>query len=155
MSNDLSNALAKLGLTLPKVTTPNGSYVPTVLTGNLLFVAGQTSQSEGLRYAGTLGADMSLEQGQEAARLCALNILAHVDAVVGGALDRVVRCVRLGGFVQAAPGFVDHPKVLNGASDLIVSLLGERGRHARTAVGVASLPRGLAVEIDAIFEVAL
>ncbi len=155
MSNSYLDALAKLGLSLPTVSTPGGVYVPTVLTGNLLFVAGQISQIDGHRVVGTLGADLSIEQGQEAARLCALNIVAHVHAACGGDLDRVRRCVRVGGFVRAVPEFHDHAQVMNGASELLVAVFGERGRHARTAVGSVSLPRGLAVEADAVFELAL
>jgi len=152
MSDLLVDALAKLGLTLPEVSVPAGAYSSTVITGNLLFIAGQTSRTNGVTYAGRLGAELSLEQGQEAARLCALNVIAHVAAAVAGDLDRVRRCVRVGGFVNAVPEFRDHALVMNGASDLMTAVFGERGRHVRTSVGVGSLPRGTAVEVEAIFE---
>lgn len=152
MSDLLVDTLAKLGLTLPEVSVPAGAYSSTVITGNLLFIAGQTSRTNEVTYAGRLGAELSLEQGQEAARLCALNIIAHVAAAVAGDLDRVRRCVRVGGFVNAVPEFRDHAQVMNGASDLMTAVFGERGRHVRTSVGVGSLPRGTAVEVEAIFE---
>lgn len=154
MSDIYFDTLAKLGLSLPKVSTPAGAYTSTVITGNLLFVSGQISQIEGTSYVGKLGADFSVEQGQEAARLCALNIIAHVAAALGGDLDRVRRCVRIGGFVHSVPEFRDQSQVLNGASELMVALFGERGRHVRAAVGAGSLPRGVAVEVEAIFEIA-
>jgi enamine deaminase RidA (YjgF/YER057c/UK114 family) len=154
MSDRYTDALAELGLSLPQVSTPAGAYVPTVVTGNLLFIAGQISQRDGVIHAGKLGAELSLEDGQAAARLCALNLVAHAAAVVGGDLDRVRRCVRLGGFVNAVPEFRDHALVLNGASELIVALFGERGRHVRAAIGAGSLPRGAAVEVEAVFEIA-
>ena len=154
MSDHYSDALAALGLSLPTVSTPAGAYTSTVVTGNLLFVSGQISHVDGVSYAGKLGADLSLEQGQAAARLCALNLVAHAAAAVGGDLDRVRRCVRLGGFVNAVPEFRDHSQVLNGASELMVTLFGERGRHVRAAIGAGSLPRGAAVEVEAVFEIA-
>jgi len=154
MSDVYSDALARLGLALPQVSSPAGAYTPTVVTGNLLFIAGQISRIPGNACDGRLGADLTVEQGQDAARLCALNLVAHVAAAVGGDLDRVRRCVRVGGFVNAVPEFRDHALVMNGASELLLALFGERGRHVRTAVGVASLPRGAAVEADAIFEIA-
>lgn len=152
MSDLLVDTLAKLGLTLPQVSVPAGAYSSTMITGNLLFIAGQTSRTSEVTYAGRLGAELSLEQGQEAARLCALNIIAHVAAAVAGDLDRVRRCVRIGGFVNAVPEFRDHAQVMNGASELMTAVFGERGRHVRTSVGVGSLPRGTAVEVEAIFE---
>ena len=154
MSDRYSDALAELGLSLPKVSTPAGAYTATVVTGNLLFIAGQISQIDGVSVAGKLGADLSLEQGQAAARLCAHQLVAHVAAAVDGDLDRVRRCVRLAGFVNAVPEFRDHAQVLNGASELILALFGERGRHVRAAIGAGSLPRGAAVEIEAVFEIA-
>jgi len=154
MSDRYSDALAELGLSLPEVSSPAGAYVPTVVTGNLLFIAGQISQVDGVVHAGKLGAELSIEEGQVAARLCALNVVAHVAAAVGGDLDRVRRCVRLGGFVNAVPDFRDHAQVLNGASELLVALFGERGRHVRAAIGAGSLPRGAAVELEAVFEIA-
>lgn len=154
MSDLPVDPLAKLGLRLPAVSSPAGAYTPTVLTGNLLFVAGQVSRTDEVSYLGQLGAELSVEQGQEAARLCALNILAHVAAAVGGDLGRVQRCVRLGGFVNAIPAFRDHAQVMNGASELMLTVFGERGRHVRTSVGAGSLPRGAAVEVEAVFEIA-
>jgi len=154
MSDLLVDALAKLGLTLPAVSVPAGAYTPTVITGNLLFIAGQISRTEETSFTGRLGAELSLEQGQEAARLCALNVLAHVAAAVSGDLARVRRCVRIGGFINAVPEFRDHAQVMNGASELMTAVFGERGRHVRTSVGAASLPRGAAVEVEAVFEVA-
>jgi len=154
MSNRYFEVLAELGLSLPAVSTPAGAYTSTVRTGNLLFVSGQISQIEGTSIRGKLGADVSLEQGQQAARLAALNVVAHVAAAVNNDLDRVRRCVRIGGFVNAVPEFQDHSQVMNGASELMVALFGERGRHVRAATGAGSLPRGAAVEVEAVFEIA-
>ena len=147
-------ALAELGLELPKVAAPVANFVPYVVTGNLVYVSGQVPIRDGRAcFVGKLGREISVEEGKEAARTCALAVLAAIRDACGGDLDRVVRCVRLGGFVNAVPEFVDHPAVMNGASDLVVAVLGDRGRHARAAVGVGSLPLGVAVEVDAIFEV--
>ena len=120
----------------------------------LLLVAGQVPIVNGeTRYVGRVGESLTLEEGAAAARLCGINILAQVSAALDGDLDRVVGCLRLGGFVNASSSFTDHPKVINGASDLMIQVFGDKGRHARAAVGVASLPRGVAVEVDAIFRV--
>lgn len=147
-------ALAELGLELPEIPAPVANFVPHAVTGNLVYVSGQVPLRDGaVCFVGKLGAEISVEEGKEAARLCALYVLAALHDACGGALDRVVRCVRLGGFVNATPEFTDHPAVMNGASDLMVAVLGERGRHARAAVGVGSLPLGVAVEVDAIFEI--
>ncbi len=128
--------------------------MPFVRTGGLLVMAGQVCQWNGeRRFIGKLGREFSVEQGQEAARLCALNLLAQAKAALGGDLDRIVRCVRLGGFVNSTADFVEQPRVVNGASDLMVDVLGDAGRHARTAIGTNVLPFDLAVEVDAIFEV--
>jgi enamine deaminase RidA (YjgF/YER057c/UK114 family) len=155
MSGKIESRLKELGLTLPAATTPAANYVPTVRTGNLVFVAGQVTLNNGkLEYVGKLGREFGIEDGQKAARLCALNIIAHLKNACGGDLDRVRRCVRVGGFVNAVPEFGDHPKVINGASDLFVEVFGEAGKHARAAVGVGSLPFGVAVEVEAVFEVA-
>jgi enamine deaminase RidA (YjgF/YER057c/UK114 family) len=154
MPDRYSTALAERGLSLPSISPPAGAYTSTVITGNLLFISGQISQADGVVYTGKLGADLSVEQGQAAARLCALNLIAHVAAAVDGNLDRVRRCVRLGGFVNAVPEFRDHSQVLNGASELMVALFGDRGRHVRAATGAGSLPRGAAVEVEAVFEIA-
>lgn len=145
--------LAELGITLPTPSKPAANYIPAVKTGNLLFVSGQIPMGpNGLEYVGQLGADTDIDTGRAAARLCAINLLAQVKAHAGD-LDGV-RCVKLTGFVNSASGFGDQPKVVNGASDLIVEVLGERGRHSRSAVGVAGLPFGVAVEVEGIFEIA-
>lgn len=146
--------LAALNLTLPEVAPPAANYVPFVVSGNHVFVAGQIPFLNGQRgHIGRLGAGLSVEQGQEAARACALNILAQVKASVGGDWGKVVRCVKLGVFVNGTPEFDQQPAVANGASDLMVAVLGDAGKHARAAVGVANLPFGVAVEVDAVFEI--
>lgn len=146
-------ALARLGLSIPEPTIPVANYVPYVIAGKMVYVSGQIPQRDGqVVFVGKVGRDFTVEQGQEAARDCALNIIALVRHAAGGDLDRVARCVKLGGFVNSTPDFSDHPRVMNGASDLMVAAFGERGRHARAAVGVSSLPRGVAVEVDAVFE---
>ncbi len=146
--------LASLGYTLPQAPAPAANYISYTISGNTLYIAGQIPVKDGVRQTGRLGDTYTLEQGQEAARLCALAILGQVNAAVNGEWHRVVRCLKLGGFVNGTPDFDQHPAVINGASDLIVAALGERGRHARFAVGAPSLPFGVAVEIDAIFEIA-
>ena len=154
MPGAIEARLEKLGISLPPAPAAVASYVPYVRTGDLVFVAGQIPISGGdIVYRGAVGAEVSVEDGAAAARLCALNIIAQVRAACDGELDRVVRCVRLGGYVNAGSDFVDHPKVVNGASELIVEVFGEAGRHARIAVGASNLPLGVAVEIDAVFEV--
>ncbi|GAB3630502.1 L-PSP family endoribonuclease [Pandoraea terrae] len=154
MSDTLAARLQGLGLQLPDCSTPAANYVPWVRTGNLLFISGQVPKRDGEdAYIGKLGDEFGIEDGQAAARLCALNILAHLNDAVEGDASRVRRCVRLGGFVNSTPAFDQHPKVINGASDLMVDVLGVAGKHARAAVGVAALPRNVAVEVDAIFEI--
>lgn len=154
MSSRIQQRLAELGVTLPAPPAPAANYVPAVRTGDQLFIAGQVPVQDGqARFIGKLGATLGIEEGQQAARLCAINVLAQVAKALDGDLDRVVRCVRVGGFVNAVPDFVDHPKVINGASDFLVAVFGEAGKHARTAVGAGSLPRGVAVEVEAVFEV--
>lgn len=146
--------LAALGITLPTPATPAANYVPFVRSGNLLFVSGQLPNGPaGLAHVGKLGIDVDLETGQAAARLCAINLLAQVKAAIGD-LDSLVRVVKLTGFVNSTLDFGDHPKVINGASDLMVEVLGDRGRHSRSAVGAAALPFGAAVEVEGIFEIA-
>ena len=153
MASDIEKRLSELGITLPPPGAPAGNYVPFVVAGDLAFMAGQVAREAGkMKYTGKVGRDLSIEDGHAAARLCAVNLLAQLKAACGGDLDRVERCVRLGGFVNSPPDFFDHPKVINGASDLIVAVLGERGQHARTAVGVAELPLDSAVEVEAIFQ---
>ncbi|SOE94629.1 Enamine deaminase RidA, house cleaning of reactive enamine intermediates, YjgF/YER057c/UK114 family [Burkholderia sp. D7] len=146
--------LEALGLVLPKVPAPRGAFKPFSRTGSLIFLAGQICEWEGeVRYAGPVGTEQDLEAGQRAAQICGLNLLAALHLALDGDLDRVVSCHRMGGFVYCTPGYPDVPKVINGASDLMFAVFGERGRHARTAVGVATLPAGASVEVDAIFEV--
>ncbi|GID31437.1 RidA family protein [Paractinoplanes brasiliensis] len=145
--------LAELGLTLPKVVPPLASYVPAVQTGNYVYVSGQLPLVDGkLPYAGKVGAEVTAEQGAELARLCALNGLAAIEALVG--LGRVVKIVKLTGFVASAPGFTAQPAVINGASNLFGDVFGEQGRHARSAVGVSELPLNSPVEVEVIAEIA-
>lgn len=144
--------LVKLGLTLPAPVPAVAAYVPYVVAGSLVFISGQLPMEGGqLKFTGSVGRDLDLATAQQAARLCALNILAQLNAACGGDLNRVARCVRLGGFVASAPGFFDQPKVANGASELMEQVFGEAGKHARAAVGVNVLPLNAAVEVDAIF----
>ncbi|WP_370673715.1 RidA family protein [Pleomorphomonas sp. PLEO] len=153
MTSSVESALNGLGLALPEAIAPVANYVPYVRTGNLLFVSGQISKTTaGAAITGKLGVDVDVAGGQKAAELCALNILAQVKVAVGD-LDRIVRVVRLNAFVNSAPEFTDQPQVVNGASNLFANVLGDKGKHSRTAVGVAALPLGVAVEIDAIIEV--
>jgi enamine deaminase RidA (YjgF/YER057c/UK114 family) len=154
MAGKIEARLKELKLELPNASTPAANYVPYVRSGNLLFMAGQIPVWNGeRRFIGKLGRDFSVEQGQDAAKLCALNLLAQLRAALDGDLDRVVRCVRLGGFVNSMPEFVQQPLVVNGASDLMVAVFGDAGRHARTAVGTNVLPLDVAVEVEATFEV--
>lgn len=155
MSGKVESRLKDLGITLPTPPAPVASYVPFVVSGNLVFVSGQvTATPEGLRYVGTVGKELTVEDGHAAARLCAINVLAQAKAAAGGDLDRVRRCVKVTVFVNAMPGFAQHPEVANGASDLFVAALGDAGKHARAAVGAGSLPRNVATEVEAIFEIA-
>ena len=153
MTGKIAEKLKTLGVTLPELAAPVANYVPFTISGNTLYISGQLPGAGPALVKGTLGKDMTVEQGRDAARLCAISILAQARAALKGDLDRVTRCLRLGGFVASTPDFTDHPKVVNGASDLIVEVLGDAGRHARAAVGVAALPLGAAVEVDAIFEI--
>ena len=146
--------LAELGVTLPDAPAPAANYVPWVISGNLVYVSGQISQNAGGLIKGKLGADLSVEEGAAAAKACAVSLLAQLKVATGGQIDRLVRVVKLVGFVNSTPDFTDQPKVINGASDFLVEALGDAGRHARAAVSAASLPLGVAVEIDAIFEIA-
>lgn len=152
----LNARLADLNIVLPDAVAPVANYVPFVLTGNLVIISGQISMDNGTLIKGTLGDDMSIEQGAHAARVCGLNLLTQLKAAcasAGKSLDDVTRVVRLGGFVASTADFFDHPKVINGASDLMVDIFGDSGRHARAAVGVPALPLGAAVEIDGMFEI--
>ncbi len=146
--------LAELGVTLPDAPAPAANYVPWVITGHQVFISGQISQGPDGLIKGKVGADLSVEEGAAAAKACAISLLAQVKAATGGEIDRVVRLVKLVGFVNSGPDFVDQPKVINGASDFMVAVLGDAGRHARSAVSAASLPFGVAVEIEAVFEIA-
>ena len=155
MPANIDARLAELGIELPKAAAPAGAYVPFVKSGNLVFVAGQITLWNGeVRHRGRLGDNMSVDEGYVAARMCGLNLIAQVREACGGNLDRVSRVVRLGGFVQSTANFIDHPKVINGASDLMVEVFGGSGRHARAAVGTISLPLGVSVEVDGLFEIA-
>ena len=150
MNGKVEARLVSLGIALPEAPNPVANYVPSCLSGNLLFISGQISKAaNGSIVTGRLGAGMTVEQGRAAARLSALAILAQAKATIGE-LDRIAQVVRLTGYVNAAPEFTEHPQVLNGASDLMVEVLGDKGRHTRVAVGVSSLPLGCAVEIDAL-----
>jgi len=149
-----ASRLLELGLDLPIPPAPVASYVPYVIAGNLVFISGQVTMEDGApQYIGKLGDTISLEDGKAAARLCAINVLAVLKVACSGDLDRVVHCVKVGVFVNATPDFTQQPEVANGASDLFVAVFGHSGKHARAAVGVGSLPRGVAVEVDAVFEI--
>lgn len=155
MAGRIDARLAELGLDLPAPGAPAGNYVPYVISGNQITISGQVPLESGkIQFIGKLGAEFGIDEGQAAARLCMINAMAQVKAALGGDLDRVTRCVKLGGFVNATPDFGGHPKVINGASDLAVEVFGDAGRHARFAVGVGSLPFGCAVEVEAVFEFA-
>ena len=155
MNPDVEARLAKLGLALPGAPSPAANYVPYTIAKGLLFIAGQAPVRDGqYAYTGRVGAEVTVEDAQAAARLCALNILAQVRAAVGGDWSRVARCARLCGYVSSAPGFFDQPKVLDGASDLMVHALGDAGKHARSALGAAALRGNVPVVVDAIFELA-
>lgn len=152
---NIETKLKELGLDLPKVAAPAANYVPYVVSGNMIFVSGQIPFLNGEKmHMGRLGEDLSVEQGAKAAQACALNILAQVNDAVGGDWSRVKRCVKLGGFVNSTSDFYDQPMVINGASNLIGDVMGDAGKHARFAVGAPCLPLGVAVEIDAVFEIA-
>ena len=146
--------LVELGLELPEPSAPGANYVPFVRTGNLVFVTGQLSQWNGeRRFIGKLGREFDVEEGQQAARLCALNVIAQLRAALDGDLDRVARCVRIAGFVNSMPEFHGQSQVMNGASDVFVEVFGGAGRHARMAIGVSALPYDVAVEVEGTFEV--
>ena len=147
--------LAELGITLPSPMPPIANYVPYVVTGNLVVVSGQVPAIDGrIAITGKVAAGLSLDRGKEAARLCFINVLVHLKAACGGDLDRVRRVVRLGGFIAAPSEFTQHALVMNGASDLAVAVFGVAGRHARTTIGVPSLPADAAVEVEGLFEIA-
>lgn len=152
--NTIEKNLAEIGITLPEAGGVAGNYVPYTISQKQVFISGQVPvTSDGLQFQGKLGAEFSIEEGQAAAQLCAINIIAQLKAACEGDLGRVKACVKLGGFVNCTPEFGDHPAVINGASDLMVVAFQEKGRHTRFAVGATSLPFNVAVEIDAIFEI--
>ena len=151
----IDKKLAELGIVLPVPMKPVANYVPWVKTGNLVFISGQGAMVDGkVHYHGKLGDTVTIEDGIASARLTAINILAQLREACDGDLDRVARIVKLVGFVSAVPDFIDHPKIINGASDLMAQVFGDKGRHARSAVGVPSLPLNFSVEIDAVVEIA-
>jgi len=155
MAATVEQRLLDMGVQLPKPAAPAANYVPFVITGNLVFISGQITMLNGeLQYVGTVGDDFSVEDGYQAARICAINLLAQLKEACGGDLERVKRVVKLGGFVNCTVDFTDQPKVINGASDLIAEAFGDAGKHARFAVGAPSLPLGIGVEVDGIFEIA-
>ena len=153
MSNDITARLASLGITLPDAPAPAANYIPYVQTGHLLFISGQVPMVDGkIAVTGKVGAEVTIEQAQAQARICAINILAQAAAATNGDLSRIKRLVKLGGFVACTDDFTNQPEVINGASDLMAEVLGEAGQHARFAVGTNALPRGVVVEIDAVIE---
>ncbi len=154
MTTTVESRLSALGVSLPKAAAPAANYVPYVQSGNLVFISGQITMRDGeLKYVGRIGADFSVEEGYEAAKLCGLNLIAQLKAACAGDLERVIRVVRLGGFVNCTDDFTAQPQVINGASDLMANVFGEAGKHARAAVGVNTLPLGVAVEVEGLFEV--
>ena len=151
----IESRLKELNLTLPTPPAPVASYVPYVISGNQVFISGQvTLGPNGLEYVGTVGKELTLEQGKAAARLCAINVIAQLKAACGGDLDRVKRVVKVTCFVNAIPGYAQHPEIANGASGLFVEVFGDAGKHARAAVGAGSLPRNVATEVEAVIEIA-
>ncbi len=154
MTGKIEARLSELGITLPNAAAPAANYVPYVVTGSLVYISGQGPMGpKGLEFKGKVGRDLDVEEGKKAARLTALNVIAQLKEAVGGDLDRVKRCVKLLGFVNSMPEFIQQPTVINGASDLLVEIFGDAGRHARSAVSAPSLPMDIAVEIEAIFEI--
>jgi len=155
MAGKIETRLQELGIELPNAAAPAANYIPFVVSGNLVFVSGQITLKDGkIEYIGKIGVDFTVDEGYQAARLCGLNLLAQAKAAAGGDLDRIKGVVKLGGFVNSLPDFANQPEVINGASDLMVDVFGDSGKHARFAVSAGALPRGVAVEIDAIFELA-
>ncbi|TPE48273.1 RidA family protein [Amaricoccus solimangrovi] len=153
MPSAIDARLEELGITLPDAPAPAANYVPYAKAGDLIYISGQVSRDENGFIVGKLGADLGPDEGYRAARHCALALIAQLRAACDGDLDRVVEVIKLTGFVNATPDFTDHPKVINGASDLFAEVFGDRGRHARAAVGCVSLPLGVAVEVEGIFQV--
>ncbi len=153
MTSPIESRLAELGVALPDAPAPAANYVPFVLVGNTVYISGQISQTSTGLTKGRLGADLDIPAGAEAARSCAISLLAQLKKACGGDLNRVVRAVKLTGFVNSTADFTDQPKVINGASDFLVAAMGDAGRHARSAVSAVSLPLGVAVEVEGIFEI--
>ncbi len=153
MAGNIEARLAELGIQLPEAPAPAANYVPYVVVGNMVYISGQISKDVDGLICGKLGGDTTVEQGAAAARVCGLNLIAQLREACGGDLDRVVQVVKLGGFVNATADFTNHPVVINGASDLMVEVFGKLGAHARAAVGCSSLPLGVAVEVEGIFQI--
>lgn len=154
MAGQIDARLTELGIEIPEAAAPVANYVGHVITGKLVFVSGQVPLKDGdFHYVGKLGDKISLEEGQAAARLCAINVIAQLKAACGGDLDKVKRIVKLGGFVNSTPDFTQQPQVINGASDLMVEVFGDKGKHSRAAVSAGALPVGVAVEVDAVAEI--
>lgn len=153
MNGKIETKLAELGVTLPDAPAPAANYVPFVQSGDMVYVSGQISNNQGNLITGKLGSNLSVAEGAAAARTCAISLLAQLKTACGGNLDRLVRVVKLTGFVNSTADFTDQPKVINGASNFLVDTLGDAGRHARSAVSAASLPLGVAVEIEGIFQI--
>jgi enamine deaminase RidA (YjgF/YER057c/UK114 family) len=154
INDSIAARVAELGLSLPAAPSPAANYVPFVVTGNLVYVSGQLPIADGtVQHVGRAGDGVAIEDGYASARLCALNVVAQVAAAVGDRLSRVKRCVNVTVFVNAVAGFSEHPRIANGASDLVVEIFGDAGRHSRAAVGVGSLPRGALTEVQAVFEI--
>ena len=153
-ASHIEQKLKELGITLPQPAVPVASYVPFVVVGDMVYISGQLPVLDGkMQYQGKLGADISIDDGASAARLCALNLIAQLKSACGGDLNRVARCVKLTGFVNGVDGFADQPKVMNGASNLMVDVFGELGKHARAAVGTNSLPFNVCVEVEGVFQI--
>ena len=155
MAGTVDGRLKELGIEIPTPAAPAANYIPFVKSGNLVFVSGQIPLVAGkIEGIGKVGQDLTTEQAKAIARICAINLIAQAKAACGGDLDKVARVVKLGGFVNCVDGYTEQPEVVNGASDLMVEVFGDNGRHARFAVGTNALPRGVAVEVEAVFEVA-
>lgn len=153
MTTDINSRILELGIQIPNPRTPSANYIPFVKADKLIFISGQVSMAIDGLIAGKLGLNIDVENGKKAARACGLNLLGQLKIACEGNLNKVQRVVKLGGFVNSTPNFIDAPTIINGASDLMVDIFGENGRHARFAIGAASLPQGAAVEIDGVFEV--
>ncbi|MEQ1775576.1 MAG: RidA family protein, partial [Burkholderiales bacterium] len=154
MAHSIDERLAKLGVTLPDAPTPAANYLPYIITGNQVLIAGQAAVVDGKhKFVGRLGAEVSVAEGKEAARLAAINVLAQVKAACNGDWNKLARCLRICGYLNATPEFADHPQVLDGASDFLVSVLGDAGKHVRSVLGASSLRSRTALVIDAVFEI--